>query len=273
MFDSSEKDFQAPLIGKNAPLNQIALLVFKIINSEDVADSIYNLYKIDKNLYGFHIATDLTCFLKREENQTIDGRLKLVNSWVFDPEVSLYFEDKSMSLEYLNSFHSDEDSVSCRLWENRIKQEVTTDTALSQTFRERHNAEIYLRKGQYRESLDLLAKLETEASLCLPSRQKVISRKIECLFKQKKISKAIETYVDYYTLNVNFVAKVDTASIIEYMQSQLYCGFDRTIDLAIFVGVNCKKIVDKSFILFEFCELNDAFKPSELIKNGRKSVC
>ena len=125
----------------------------------------------------------MTCFLKREENQTIDGRLKLVNSWVFDPEVSLYFEDKSMSLEYLNSFHSDEDSVSCRLWKNRIKQEVTTDTALSQTFRERHNAEIYLRKGQYRESLDLLAKLETEASLCLPSRQKVISRKIECLFK------------------------------------------------------------------------------------------
>lgn len=66
-----KKDFQAPLAGINVPLNQIALLVFKIINSEDVADSIYNLYKIDKNLYGFHIATDLTCFLKREENRTI----------------------------------------------------------------------------------------------------------------------------------------------------------------------------------------------------------
>lgn len=269
-----KKDFQAPLAGINVPLNQIALLVFKIINSEDVADSIYNLYKIDKNLYGFHIATDLTCFLKREENRTIDGRLKLVNSWVFDPEISLYFEDQSMSLEYLNSFHSVGGSVSCRLWESRIKQKVTTDATLSRTFRERHNAEIYLRKGQYKESLDLLAKLEKESSLCLPSKQKVISRKIECLFKQNKISKAIETYVDYYTLNVNFVAKVDTASIIEYMQSQLYCGFDRTIDLAIFVGVNCKKIVDKSFILFEFCELNDAFKPSELIKKleGKASI-
>ena len=173
-----KKDFQAPLTGINAPLNQIALLVFKIINSEDVADSIYNLYKIDKNLYVFHIATDLTCFLKREENRTIDGRLKLVNSWVFDPEISLYFEDQSMSLEYLNSFHSVGGSVSCRLWESRIKQEVTTDATLSRTFRERHNAEIYLRKGQYKESLELMSKLEKEASLCLQSKQKVIRRKI-----------------------------------------------------------------------------------------------
>ena len=88
---------------------------------------------------------------------------------------------------------------------------------------------------------------------------------IECLFRENKVQTAINRYVEFYVKDLPSVAKVDTNSIIKYLQDNLYEGIRRNINLVIFVALTCKDTVDKSFVLFEFCEIQGINVPSELI--------
>ena len=88
---------------------------------------------------------------------------------------------------------------------------------------------------------------------------------VDCLFQDGKVQKAINHYVNYYVKDLASVAKVDTFSIIKYLQDNLYKGIRRNVDLLIFVALTCNDSVDKSFILLELCEIMNVQYPSGLI--------
>ena len=81
----------------------------------------------------------------------------------------------------------------------------------------------------------------------------------------KKVEQAISLYVDYLLNDQPATQKVDTDVIIKYLQDKLYEDIRRNIDLAIFMGLNCKDGVDKSFILLEYCETQGVERPADLI--------
>lgn len=263
-----KKQYKQPLIGENIPINRICQKVYAIINDSGNSDSLYSLYKITKNLYGFRIAASLDYYLKVEENQTVDYRVKALNTDYFDPIFTKVFAENDKALSYLQSYDDKYGySSSCNLWKHRILKEVTTDKDLTLNISAPHNAEMYLQKEDYKISFKLWKDVYDTSGACIPLRQNATRKMIECYFRDDSLPKALKLYVDLYIADEPSIAKVDTASIIKYMQEKLYCDIRRTIDLVIFVGMNCENNVDKSFILFEFCEIKGKVKPSELIAN------
>lgn len=258
--------YKQPLIGDNIPVNRICHKIFNIINESDNSDSLYGLYKITKNLYGFHIAASLDYYLKVEENQGVNYNVKALNTDYFDPIFTKAFTDDHKALSYLQAYDDKHEySSTCNLWKQRILKEVTTDAGLTPNISAPHDAEIYLLKKDYKRSFKLWKDIYDTNGACIPLRQNAARKMIECHFRDGSLPKALKLYVDLYISDEPSVSKVDTTSIIKDMQDKLYCDIRRTIDLVIFVGMNCENNVDKSFILFEFCEIKGKTKPSELI--------
>lgn len=254
-------------VDKKSPANELCEKIYNILTYKDVEDNLYSLYQMNKNLYSFEIAALMDVFIKIESNDSVSERVKYFHISHFDPIFSRLWNDKKQALNFLERYEhlSHEESIACSVWKKRILNESVGILKLPEHISGPINIEYYFNKGRYSDAFIHCETLYNSAVKYVPIRQKAVSRMIECLFLENKVQSAIKKYVEFYINDLPSVAKVDTNIIIKYLQDNLYEGIRRNMDLVIFVALTCKDTVDKSFVLFEFCELQGVCKPSELI--------
>lgn len=262
-----DKNYLPPTgIDPKSPLNDICKKIYDILTYNNAKDNLYDLYRINKNLYSFHIAAHIDNFIKIESNESFHNEMRLLHTDYFDPIYSKIWNDTDSAMRYINQYESIHgESLSCSVWKSRIKKELVSDLELPKHISEPINATYYFSEKKYDEAYHHCESLYLSAENYVPIRQTAVSLMIECLFCKNDIQTAIYKYVYYYISDLPSVAKVDTKSIIKHIQENLYEGVRRNIDLVIFVALTCKDTVDKSFVLFEFCEIQGVKVPSELI--------
>lgn len=251
---------------KCAPINDLALMIYNVLTYHDAQDSLYSIYRINKNLSSFYISADLDYFYKVEQNESVSINQKLLNVCHFDPEFSEIWDDSENAYAYISDsalfFKS---STACNVWSKKVRHEYIDDASLPEHIIGPVNIEYYFRNKDYDRSYSYSKKLYLNAQDCIPIRQIAVAKMVECLTCKNEYQKAISLFVKYYLEDIPSVVKVDTQCIIQHLQDNLYDGIRRNIDLVIFVALSCKEIVDKSYILLEFCELKGVRKPSELM--------
>ena len=259
---------------RGAPINELALKVYNVLTYKDAQDSLYSLYQINKNLSSFYISADLDYFYKVEQNEPVNKNQKFLNINHFDPEFSGIWSNEEDAYAYINSssvfFKS---STACKVWLKSVRHEYIDDASLPEHIIGPVNIEYFFRNKTYDKSYSYSEKLYLSAPDCVPIRQIAVAKMVECLACQNEYQKAISLYVNYFLKDIPSVVKVDTQCIIQHLQDNLYEGVRRNIDLVIFVALACKEIVDKSYILLEFCELKGVKKPSELIDILDPQIC
>jgi hypothetical protein len=249
----------------SSPINQISKKIYDSINSKDNLASLYNLYQINKNLYGFSIANGLDYFINDENNFSKSNRLRLLSIKSFDPLFSTIYENEKEALAYLykglDFFGS---SISIEHQIKRIKKETTFNSSVAEYILEEDNAKILFLNKEFEESykswITILNKHNQNNPIC----QTAIKYAFECLFELEKYQEAIKLFVDEYIKNPINIKKTDVSKLIQLLKKQKYRGIKRTIELPIFVGLNSSKDTDKSFVLQSFCNYYDVKKPSEL---------
>lgn len=261
-----KEDYKIPYTDNpKALLNDISQCVYNVLTYSKAEENLYTLYQINKNTYSFAIAPGLDSFYKIESNEQSDKRMKLMGLMCYDPIFSRMWDDLDDAIDYIKRNTKGEfKSVSAEVWERRIRNENVDNLSLPLHIAEPINAEHYYKEENYKEAFKHAEILYNSAKEYVPIRQTAVAKMVDCLFKDGKVQQAINLYVDYYVKDVASVSKVDTQSVILYLQDNLYEGVRRNIDLLIFVALTCKDSVDKSFILLEFCELNNINRPSEI---------
>lgn len=248
------------------PANRLSKLVFESLDNHVNRDSVYSLCQMNKNLYGFHLAAAMHSFVKHEMNEPVDAKVRAMWFNHFDPEFAqIVFPDKARALDYLRSYRNHKGSLICKVATASLLSEKLDEQGISYNSLLPHNASVVMRTGKYSEAFTMWEDYYDASKDRLPNRQKALRNMVKCRFMEGKIEYAITLYVDYLLYDQPATMKVDTDEIIKYLQDNLYEGIRRSIDLAIFMGLNCKDGVDKSFILLEFCESKGVERPADLI--------
>lgn len=252
--------------GANIPANKLCRQVYNTLVNQGDNDAVYSLCQMNKNLYGFHLAAAMHVFVKHELNEPVDDKIRTLWCNRFDPEFAqAAYPKKEDALDYLHSYHRHQDSVTCQVYAARLLEEELPDGAASYNITLPHNATIVMQQGNYDAAFRMWHSYYEKSSAWLPNRQKAVRNMVKCLFLNNKVEQAISLYVDYLLNDQPATQKVDTEEIIKYLQDKLYEDIRRNIDLAIFMGLNCKDGVDKSFILLEYCETQGVERPADLI--------
>ncbi len=249
----------------NAPVNILCRMIYNVFTFNNAHDNLYSLYQFNKNTYSFQIASSVDNFYKVESNEKVNAHQKLMGITYFDPLFSRMWEEYNAA-SYIEGYEIFTDSsLACQVWKKRINHEKVDTQSLPLHIAEPINIEHYYKECQYEEAYNHAKRLYQSATDFVPIRQTAVAKMVDCLFQDGKVQTAINHYVDYYVKDLASVAKVDTLSIIKYLQDNLYQGIRRNVDLLIFVALACKDSVDKSFVLLELCEIQKVQYPSELI--------
>lgn len=258
--------FSIPFKGfSNAPVNVLCEMIYNVLSFKSAYDNLYSLYQFNKNTYSFQLASAIDNFYKVESNEKVNAHQKLMGITHFDPLFSRMWEE-SNAASYIEKYEIYTDSsLACQVWKKRIHHEKVDTQSLPLHIVEPINVEHYYKEAKYEDAFNHAKTLYQSAADFVPIRQTAVAKMVDCLFRDGKVQKAIKHYVDYYVKDLASVAKVDTSSIIKYLQDNLYQGIRRNIDLLIFVALACKDSVDKSFVLLELCEIQHVQYPSELI--------
>lgn len=251
-----------------APINRLCRRIYRVLTEKDTRETVYQLYQMNKNLYGFHLAASMHFFVKKELNEPVNEAFRAYWNCCFDPDyATMVFSDTDDAANYIASYPDYRNSVSCKVVLAKLDGKELKANDVSYNILVPHNATIKMKNEECEVAYQLWKEFYKTSHNWLPNRQKAVRNMVDCLHKSGKTGKAITLYVDYLLSDQASTQKVDTDSIIKFLQDNLYEGIRRDIDLAIFMGLNCKDGVDKSFILLEFCETKEVELPSELIGN------
>lgn len=257
----------SPIYSNLSPINQICSKIYNTISEKDNSSSLYNLYQLNKNLYGFSIANGLDYFIKEENNSEKSDQLRLLSFSCFDPSFANIFKSESDALAYLeNGLKNIGPSISIEHQIRRIKKTLTTNSLIVDCISESDNAKVYFYSEEYSKSYELWVSIIGKNRHCNPIIQIAIKFAFDCLIRLEKYQEAIVLFVDEYINNPIGIKKVDVIPFVSLLKQQKYKDIKRTIELPIFVGLNSPKDTDKSFILQSFCNYYDVKKPSELFE-------
>ncbi|BAX81943.1 hypothetical protein [Labilibaculum antarcticum] len=255
----------SPIHLDQSPINQISRKIFNSISEKDNSSSLYNLYQLNKNLYGFTIANGLDYFIKEENNSEKSDELRFLSLKYFDPIYSKIFKSDSIAIKYLeNGCKKIGQSTSTNHQINRIKKSLINNTNIVEHILEKDNAKILYEKQDYQGSYDAWITILEKNRQRNPIIQIAINSAFDCLLKLEKYQEAIKLFVTEYIQSPIGVKKTNVDSFIGFLKKQKYKNIKRSIELPIFVGLNSSKDTDKSFILKSFCDYYDVKKPSEL---------
>ena len=252
---------------ESSPLNEICSKVYRILAYDDVKNTLYSLYQLNKNLYDFDIASALDCFIKAEQNELIDCRLMSLDSHWFNPQSSSLFGSVEKAISFISKYERKEggESLISKVCRAQLLHEPISEQNLNTLIRASIQADHLYFKEDYEAAFKEWEAIYQDSQCSISLKQEAVSRMVSSLFKGKKTQKAVNLYVRIFLSDEPSTKKVNTKEIIDYLQSNLYKDIRRTIDLVIFVGLNCGDNVDKSVILLEFCEIYGKKTPSEFI--------
>jgi hypothetical protein len=251
---------------QNSLLNQICLKVYELISSTTIRkDLIYNLYQINKNVLSFDLSTGIDYFLKKEQNYKVNRAFKLLSINSFDPHfTSLYADELEANLYLSNGLKFFADSISIKHRINFLNNNLSRENKISKELYSIDTAKIFYNQNRFDESIVEWKLITKNYQKNIPITQTALKYWFDCLIKLELYNDAINLFVEQYIFNPNVVSKINTDSLLEILRKIRYKGIKRTIDLPIFVSLTSIDETEKSFILEQFCMVNNASIPSNL---------
>ena len=255
--------FRFPIAGDNVPVNDIVQRLYQVCVGEDVDNSIYSLYQLNKNFYSFHIAASFHAYIKHEMNEPVSDRLAAAYNLKFDPRFALSLPVAD-AMKYLRHYCPDYESrPSCQHVLSRLGENIAQPSALNANTALADKAMLSFAEGDYDISYSQWEHLY-DSCQSIPVRKKASRYMIDCLFRQECIDDLISKYVDIYTQNPQYVSRVKAKEVVDYLAKHLFAGVSRNIDLIIFIGINSSEYEDVSYMLYDFCAIHGKKKPSEM---------
>lgn len=249
-------------------LNEIAFNVYKVMTEKDNDQYKDRLYKLNKHIYGFHIAAGLDFFIREERNTTRSETLKQLSMTCFDPYFCGIYQDDDVRQEYIESaLNLMPKSKALNYQKQRVSNEVIEDTSIVPYIRDIDNAKILFANEKYEEALVKWYDILDDNHDITPTAQTAVEFifrsyiKLGVDYRQK----AIQFYIEKYLDNKSFVSKIDTHQFLEDIKKQRYAGIRNNIDFLLFVFLNAEKYPQKQFVLEQYCEYEYVKYPSELI--------
>lgn len=252
-----------PIAGDNVPVNDILQRLYQVCMGEDVENAIYSLYQLNKNFYSFHIAASFHTYIMHEKNAPVNERMASAYNLHFDPRYTLIMQ-KPEAISYLQCYCPDYTRhLCCQHVLSRLGELQKTPSGLNAQTTLADSAFHCFREGDYNGAYTLWEQLFNESEN-IPVRKKAARYMIDCLFHQERIDELICRYVDIYTQNPQYVSRVRTRDVVDYLASHLFVGVTRNIDLIIFIGNNSSEYEDISYMLYDFCSIYHKSRPSEM---------
>ena len=259
----SGSPFRYPIVGDNVPVNDILQRLYQVCMGEDVANSIYSLYQLNKNFYSFHIAASFHAYIKHEKNEQVNERLAAAYNLLFDPRFALSLPVADAK-KYMRHYCPDyERHPSCQHILSRLGEQMALPSALDAHTALADDAMRSFNRGEYASSYTQWENLYATCQ-SIPVRKKASRYMLDCLFRQECIDDLIRKYVDIYTQNPQYVTRVKTQEVVDYLAGHRFAGVTRNIDLIIFIGINSSEYEDVSYMLYDFCSIYGKKNPSEM---------
>ena len=254
-------------IGGNSILNDMTHLIFSIMNEKDNDAYIFQLYDLNKNIYGFSIACGLDYFIKEERNEKYDDILRFLSLEQFDPLFTNLWDDDKDKLQYLQmgkKYLKDSKAISYQT--GRVIRRISDDTTIASYIRNIDNAKVTYDKGNYGESIKQWQNILLQNKECLPIAQSAVEYIYNCYLGLGDNQNAIKFYVDQYIDAKVYISRVNTDELIKNLHKAKYKnGVRNTLDLQLFVFLNTFEDEQKACVLERFCAYKDIEEVSRLI--------
>lgn len=258
-------------IGGDSILNDMTHLIFSIMNEKLNDTYIFQLYDLNKNIYGLSIACGLDYFIKEERNEKYDDILRLLSIEQFDPLFTNLWNDDINKLQYLQMGEDYlKGSKVIPYQRGRVKREISKDATIVSYIRDIDNAKVEYDKGNYIESITQWQVILLQNKKCLPIAQSAVEYIYNCYLGLNDKQNAIKFYVDQYIDGKVYVSRVNTDELIKSLHKAKYKnGVRNTLDLQIFVFLNAFEDEQKACVLERFCAYKDIEEVSILIDELR----
>ncbi len=261
------KGYQQISTSENCVLNNITKLIYKIMKEKDSDNYLFQLYGINKNIYGLTLSCGLDYFLKEERNEQYDDDLRLVSIFCFDPYFCRMLEGEKNKLSYLET---PIEWINCSevvtYQKKKISKEIPYDSPIVKYIKEIDRAKIKYENGDYLDSLNLWQNILAEYKESLPIAQSAVEFIFKCYLALNENQNAIIFYVNHFLDSHAYLSRVQTSQFSKDLYKNKYKnGVKNTIDLLLFVFLNATEEEHKSFVLERYCAYQEVSKASELI--------
>lgn len=262
------KGYQQISIMENCILNNITKLIYKVMKEKDSDNCLFQLYGINKNIYGLALSCGLDYFLKEERNEQYDDNLRLLSLSCFDPYFCRILEEKDDKLSYLKTPIEWINCSEVVIYQKRkIFKEIPYDGPIVKYIKDIDRAKLKYIDKDYSESLKLWQNILREHRESLPIAQTAVEFIFKCHLALNENQNAIIFYVNQYLNSHAYLSRVKTAQFSKDLYKYKYKnGVKNTIDLLLFVFLNATEEEHKSFVLERYCAYQEVSKASELIE-------
>lgn len=265
---SGEK-FQYMTNNNNAIINQIALLVYKLMSETENDEVISALYQICKNTNGLSIANGLIDFINKQKHSTRNKDLRFLSLNIFDPLYCGIYNDTDKKQSYIETYKQrlkKESPLVLQYQECRNKQTVYSSLSVASYIKDMDTAKIAYYSGDYENALNLWISIHEKYNSILPIIQTAIKFIYCCYEHLDKKQDAISFYVNNYLKGKAYVSHIDTKHMEEILYKEKYKkGVKKGLDLQIFVFLTAKEDERKGCVLERYCAYKDVTEVSDLI--------
>lgn len=262
------KGYQQISTMENCILNNTTKLIYKIMKEKDSDNYLFQLYGINKNIYGLALSCGLDYFLKEERNEQYDDNLRLLSISCFDPYFCRILEENDDKLSYLKT---PIEWINCSevviYQKKKIFKEIPYDGPIVKYIKEIDRAKLKYSDNDYSESLKLWQNILREHKESLPIAQTAVEFIFKCYLALNENQNAIIFYVNQFLNSRAYLSRVKTDQFSKDLYKYKYKnGVKNTIDLLLFVFLNATEEEHKSFVLERYCAYQEVSKASELIE-------
>lgn len=271
---SKKHSFSPITENEKSLLNKIAKNLFNVMGGCNGCNYVYELYKLNKNIYSFNLASALDCYIKEERTEPANRILGLLESRKFDPYVcKLYNTDEQKEYYLKKGQERFLESVVLSYNLKKLKGETTEEEGIVDYIRKIDNAQILFNKHDYNGCIEVMNDVLLINSDCTPIIQTAVKSIYESYVNLGKVSKAINFYVKWFVKNDRYVTKISTDTLIDRIKDSNYDDLRLSLNLVIFVLKNAKQQTDRVFIVEQYSNYREFYTIEGLIEDVKdKSV-
>lgn len=259
---------------ENSLLNKIAKNLYNVMAGCNDCNYVYELYKLNKNIYSFNLASALDYYIKEERTEPANKILGLIESRTFDPYVCKLFNSEEQAEYYLKKGKEKfPESVVLSYNLKKLKGETTEEEGIVDYIRKIDNAQILFNKHDYMGCIEVMNDVLLTNSDCTPIIQTAVKSIYESYVNLGKVPSAINFYVKWLVENDRYVTKISTDTLIERIKESNYNDLRLSINLVIFVLKNAQQQTDRVFIVEQYSNYKEFSTIESLIEDIKnKSV-
>lgn len=244
----------APICRENdCIVDKIGETIHSIMLGEKREENLYNLYKLNKNIYGLSIASFLDTYIKEEKAETFQHELSIISQCVYDPYMIKIIQDERQKIQYLQEGIVNCPSSIVLVYQlNKLRSKTVKDERIVDYIRNVDKALISFDQKDYHACIGTMNEIIKTNKECIPIIQTAVKYIFDCYCELDEDEYAVQHYVSWLVSNEASISKINTKEIVKKLKSKRYRGIKYSIELLIFVLRNAYQQTDKSYIVETF---------------------